>query len=271
MSVHIREPRGGFRKGLTWITRLDETDHNTGIGMGVLKLKSGESYNWKPDNETALLLMQGTIRVKTNGISTAGSRDSLFNEEPTCIHISANSELEIDAERETELTVYQTENKAPFDQRHYIPGSIDVADRGKEQAGGTCWRIVRTILGVDGHAGHVRDPDSQLVIGETITLPGRWSSYPPHHHSQPEVYHYRFNKPQGFGHAEHGEDVYKVRNQDTLKILSGEDHAQVAAPGYAMYYSWVIRHLPDNPYTEPEFTEEHTWMMDGTEKIWHPS
>ena len=29
-----------------------------------------------------------------------------------------------------------------------------------------------------------------------------------------------------------------------------------------MYYAWVIRHLPDKPYTIPEFTEEHRWTLE---------
>ena len=70
---------------------------------------------------------------------------------------------------------------------------------------------------------------------------GGQSSYPPHHHPQPEIYHYRFTEPQGYGHAEYG-----------------------------MYYSWVIRHLPDNPYTVPEFTEEHAWVMNLEQPFWDP-
>ena len=59
------------------------------------------------------------------------------------------------------------------------------------------------------------------MLGEVVTLPGGWSSYPPHHHPQPEIYHYRFTHPQGFGHAELGDDVFKVRHYDTIRILAG--------------------------------------------------
>lgn len=52
--------------------------------------------------------------------------------------------------------------------------------------------------------------------------------------------------------------------------LFDDDHAQVAAPGYGMYYSWVIRHLPDNPYTVPEFTDDHSWTMNPDAETWHP-
>ena len=108
------------------------------------------------------------------------------------------------------------------------------------------------------------------MLGEVVNLPGDWSSYPPHHHAQPEIYHYRFTAPQGYGHAELGDEVFKIRQYDTLKIPAGLDHAQCAAPGYGMYYSWVIRHLPGRPYTAPEFTAEHAWTLDRDAGYWWP-
>src|SRR5690606_22287859 len=113
-------------------------------------------------------------------------------------------------------------------------------------------------------------PEVELVLGEVVTFPGGWSSYPPHHHPQPEIYHYRVTAPQGYGHAELGERVLKVRDRDTVCIPAGTDHAQCAAPGYGMYYAWVIRHLPDLPYTVPEFTAEHAWTMDANAGFWWP-
>ena len=108
-----------------------------------------------------------------------------------------------------------------------------------------------------------------------ITFPGKWSSYPPHHHPQPEIYHYRFTEPQGFGFGQSGDqqghpNVVTITQNDTLKILNDLVHAQVAAPGYGMYYIWVIRHLDDDPYTVPEFNAEHAWTKDKTanQRVW---
>jgi 5-deoxy-glucuronate isomerase len=131
--------------------------------------------------------------------------------------------------------------------------------------GGACWRWVRTIF--DDSISH---PNAELVLGEVVNMPGRWSSYPPHHHPQPEIYHYRFSDPRGFGHAELGESVLRVRHGDTVKILDEQDHAQCAAPGYGMWYLWVIRHLPSERYTVPEFTTEHAWTMDPDAEVWCP-
>ena len=55
-----------------------------------------------------------------------------------------------------------------------------------------------------------------------------------------------------------------------ITIRAGNDHAQAAAPGYGMYYAWVIRHLPGQPYGVPEFTAEHAWTMQPGARIWAP-
>ena len=54
-------------------------------------------------------------------------------------------------------------------------------------------------------------------------------------------------------------------------IPPGRDHAQVSAPGYGMYYLWMIRHLPGNPYTGFTFAEEHKWTLDASQQGWRPA
>ena len=155
-------------------------------------------------------------------------------------------------------------NGRAFAPRLFRPSEVTPEYRGLGLAQGACVRNVRQVF------DRKLRPESNLVVGEVVNYPGRWSSYPPHHHAQPEIYHYRFTHPQGFGHAEHGDDVYKVRQFDTITIRAGNDHAQAAAPGYGMYYAWVIRHLPGQPYDVPEFTAEHAWTMQPDAKIWEP-
>jgi 5-deoxy-glucuronate isomerase len=132
----------------------------------------------------------------------------------------------------------------------------------------TSTRIVRTCFD-DTNRG-----ESNLVIGEVIGVPGKWSSYPPHHHPQPEIYHYRFLPARGFGLTAIGETAYIIRDRDTILIREGEVHPQVTGPGYAMWYLWVIRHLDGARYgpatNTPVFVEEHAWVMGDESKIWQP-
>jgi 5-deoxy-glucuronate isomerase len=265
MSAVIAKHRAGFGPGYTAITTAGEADADTGISMGVLRLEAGERHIATLAAETAYLLMDGRIAGNVGGQRFELSRASLFDDSPACLHASAGTKLEIRAETAAELTVYSCDNRATFAQRVFRPADVADERRGEGQVGGRCLRLVRTIFDASNSP-----PEVTLVLGEVVTLPGGWSSYPPHHHPQPEIYHYRFTHPQGFGHAELGEQVYKVRQFDTIKILAGNDHAQCAAPGYGMYYSWVIRHLPDKPYRVPEFTAEHAWTMQPGAGYWQP-
>jgi len=209
--------------------------------------------------------MSGSVTVQVANRQVKLERGSLFDDAPSCVHLPAGAELIFECHAATEFTVYRSANGKPFEPRIFLPADTVDEPRGKGQVDGACLRLVRTIFDRNNS-----DANAELVLGEVITLPGRWSSYPPHHHAQPEIYHYRFAQPQGYGHAELGDAVYKVRNYDTIRILAGRDHAQCAAPGYAMYYSWVIRHLDGNPYTVPEFTAEHRWTMEPGAMVWKP-
>jgi 5-deoxy-glucuronate isomerase len=159
----------------------------------------------------------------------------------------------------------RTPNERRFAPRLYLPTDLTPEYRGAGLVQNACLRNVRLIF------DRTTRPESNLVLGEVLNYSGRWSSYPPHHHDQPEIYHYRFTAPSGYGHAELGDEVVKVRDGDTVVIPPGRDHAQVSAPGYGMYYLWMIRHLPGNPYTGFTFTEEHKWTLDAAQQGWRPA
>ena len=105
-------------------------------------------------------------------------------------------------------------------------------------------------------------PYSNMVNGEIVSYPGRWSSYIPHEHPQPEVYYYKFDKPQGFGACFIGDEAYKVKDGGYAIIEGGYTHPQATAPGYRMYYCWMIRHLDGNPWTDRIDDPAHVWLLD---------
>lgn len=265
MNEHISSHRSGFAAGVTVITPADAPDNPSAIGLAVLRLAAGETRAVTPRCETAWLLMSGSVAGSAGDVQFSFDRRSLFDESASCVHVAAGTEVRIDARTDAELTVYECANRRQFAPRVFAPAQVANEPRGRGQVGGRALRYVRTIFDRSNSPHEV-----ELVLGEVVTFPGGWSSYPPHHHPQHEIYHYRFTEPQGYGHAELGEDVVKVRQYDTIRIPAGLDHAQCAAPGYGMYYSWVIRHLPDKPYTVPEFTAEHAWTMQPEAAFWRP-
>jgi 5-deoxy-glucuronate isomerase len=261
-AAHIRRPQAA--EGLDWITRAGESELDTGIDFGLLRMRAGESIDLTADLEIAALLLTGAVRFRWIGGEHSVSRQSIIEEEPIAIHVPANARLEISADTDAELAIFRTANDRAFEPKLYGASNMLMTEhRAQGKLEDTAYRLVRTIFDDRNR------PEANLVLGEVVHLPGRWSSFPPHHHPQIEIYHYRFAPEMGYGHGELGDDVLKVRNRDTIKISAGLDHAQVAAPGCAMWYLWVIRHLPEARYSVPEVAEENRWMLDA--KTWSPS
>lgn len=252
-----------FGYGYNSITEMDGKHSDMLMDFGILKFRNGQEEVNNENKERAYLLIHGQIVFEWEGNKAEVKRTSCFDENPWCLHVPSNIEVKITALKDdTELVVQKTFNDKNFPSRLYTQEECRSEQFGAGTMNETSTRTVRTIF------DYSNAPYSNLVIGEVIDHPGKWSSYPPHHHPQPEVYHFRFYPDNGFGYSEQGEDVYKVRNNDTVTIRGDLSHPQVSAPGYAMYYCWMIRHLKDNPFNDRIFVEEHKWLLDKNAKIW---
>ncbi len=230
---------------------------DTGIRFQILVMggRSTETI-FSQDHETAILVIQGKGTLSIKGHTEPFNRDNWIDQNPVVVHVPAGEEATLSADEQSRFAVITTANDQHFDGKIYTTGEIDVEHRGKDILDGTCYRLVR--LAFDGTIAH---PNAKLVLGEVLNFPGKWSSYPPHHHKQAEIYYYEFSSSDGYGHGELGDDVYKIKHQDILKITDARDHSQVSAPGYHMYYIWVIRHMDGAPYSGFEFTKPYDKLL----------
>ncbi len=237
-----------------------------GIDFGLLRPREGEVISEAHASESVWVLLRGAAELEFAGQRATVRRTSLFEEPPSVLHLGPGTPVTIRTlQPDTEWAVVRTANERAFPPRLFLPADLTPEYRGAGLVQNTALRNVRLIF------DRATRPEANLVLGEVVNFPGRWSSYPPHHHDQPEIYHYRFTAPAGYGHAELGDHVLKVRPGDTVVIPPGLDHAQVSAPGYGMYYLWIIRHLPGNPYTGFTFAEEHKWTLDPRQQGWRPT
>jgi 5-deoxy-glucuronate isomerase len=249
--------------GYSGITQIGGRHAEMGMDFGVLRLRAGETHELDYARERALLLLDGEALLEWEGGSQEVSRESLFEELPWCLHLPPGCGCVVRAGRRgAEFTLQGADNPESFSPRVYAPADCRVELRGQGTMRETSTRFVRTIFD-DSNA-----PRARLVLGEVVNFPGKWSSYPPHHHPQPEIYHYRFSPKHGFGLTAVGDRAFLLRDGDSILIHGGEDHPQAAAPGYAMFYVWLIRHLEEDRYGITEFTPEHRWVTDPEAKIW---
>jgi 5-deoxy-glucuronate isomerase len=263
MNPHDSRFRDGFPEGYTAITREGEAEGDTGIDFGIWRGMGGAGFDEQHAKESVWLLLDGQAAIEWPDGRAEVARRSVFDEAPTALHVPARTRVRLTTtSAASEWAVARATNEQQFSCRLFEPKDVPPEFRGAGLVQGASLRNVRLIFDRE------RRPESNLVIGEVVNYPGRWSSYPPHHHAQPEIYHYRFTHAQGYGHSELGEQVFKVRGRDTVRILDGVSHAQVSAPGYGMYYIWIVRHLPGNPYTGFRFDPEHEWVLDPGQQGW---
>lgn len=260
-KIHIKKFREGFNAGYNFICKIEEdTDQETEFGIRVLA--PGEKLEKDFEGEVCILFLIGKAKVKIDGKEYDVERKSLFDESPFALSVGKNHNFSIEAQEKTEVIEVKTKNNHEFESIVVLPKEVRVEPRGEERL--LNQRLVKTCW------DYTDRPESNLVIGEVIAQSGNSSSYPPHTHLQPEIYFYRVEPSQGYGLCKVGEESFVVKNNDTVKILNGADHPQYAAPGYALWYLWLVRHLPDNPYTGFKFLPEHEWMLEKEAKIWKP-
>lgn len=233
------------------------------MDVGVLILDAGESYEIiDTEKEIATVLVEGHVIFSWNGKSVEAHRKNIFDYKGWCMHQPRNMKCTVKALERSELFIQKTDNNNVFEPKLYAPEDVQVQKAGLHELNGTMRRNICTYFDYENA------PYSNMVIGEVINLPGRWSSYPPHWHPQPEVYYYRFDKPQGFGAGFTNGNIYQTGDHGLL-LITDDFHSQVAAPGYAMYYIWGIRHLDGNPWKKTRIDcEEHVWMLDKDAVIW---
>ncbi|WP_368234200.1 5-deoxy-glucuronate isomerase [Anaerotruncus rubiinfantis] len=211
-----------------------------------------------PDqDELAVVLLRGDAAFRYNGEQKNVLRKSFFNHGIYCLHVCGGTQVTITAGKPSEIVLIYTENNRRFAPVFYTPENTreNIACDGLWE--GTAVRKVRTAF------EYADAPYSNLVLGETIMFPGRWSGYVPHCHEQPEVYYFRMENPDGFGASFVGEEVFKIKDGSFCAIAPNLVHPQVAAPGYPIYYLWLIRHLDGNPWIRENCSNEqaHTWLL----------
>jgi 5-deoxy-glucuronate isomerase len=213
------------------------------------------------------MVLSGQVLAAVDGgaLGTAGARADVFEAPGHAIYAPPGAALDLECGSDAATVAIAG---APVDGGR--PGAARIIgpdDQRINTVGRGNWsRTVRTVLGPEHPAG-------RLLLGETINPPGNWSSYPPHKHDEhdppnevrlEEVYLFKVAPAQGFGvqlrYDGEREEAFTVRDGDVAVIPSGY-HPVVAAPGYALYYLWVM--AGEGREMAPRFDARHAWVQEG--------
>ncbi len=247
-----------FIDGIQLVASAEKEGGEMPMDISVIKLCSGKNKVFYDDySETAILLLKGDIIFSYPNGERRAVRKSMFGYLPSVLHFAKGTKVRVTANTDSEILVQKTLNERVFDIKLYLPKDIEVVASCKGKWEDAAFREVATVF------DYSVAPYSNMVLGEIFVPQGRWFSYIPHSHPQPEVYYYRLERPEGFGACFIGEDAYTIKDGSVGAFPGGKTHAQVTAPGFPMYCCWMIRHLEGNPWEKTRIDDErYTWLLD---------
>jgi 5-deoxy-glucuronate isomerase len=261
----------------TLITPGKDTDL---IKLETADLEPGQLLQFVAAGEALVVILSGALDVEVDGVQLgrAGGRASVFDGGGDAVYVPPGAAVKLTAAPHLNgpdaVGAAIAVASAPLaDEPAAVARIITPADHRVAQVGDGNWaRQVRTILGPEHAAG-------RLIVGETINPPGNWSSYPPHKHDEDrpgyevqleEVYYFKFDPAGGFGvqirydgKGEPTDEVFVVRDADVAIIKSGY-HPVVGAPGYALYYLWIM--AGQGRQMMPALDPRHAWVQQSTQQ-----
>ena len=244
-----------YENGSKVLSRAGDAVNDMMMDITVYQMKAGDSRTFLlEDQELAVLLVLGDVTFRWEDQQRTGHRDSFIGEGPHCLHVPKGTQVTVRANADSEVLAQSTANDRVFPAVYYRPEDCRDDIFGLDVFDNKMKRTVRTVF------DYKNAPYSNMVNGEVINHQGGWSSYTPHHHPQPEVYYYRYERSEGFGACFLGDDVYKIKDGSCACIPGGVTHPQVTAPAFPMYYCWMIRHLEGNPWTDRIVDPRYTWI-----------
>jgi len=233
------------------------------------KRYSGETR----ENEAVLTIFKGSCNITVKGAGqtvayqTVGERTNVFSGKPTMVYLPREMKYEVTAETSNlDIGV----SLAPSDV-NWSPVLVKPVDVTERSVG--VWNWQRKIYSAIGDNVKAR----RLIVGETLNPPGNWSSSPPHKHDArgineapyEEVYFFRVKPSQGFGiqriyTAATDKDPFDeacVVEDGDLVIIPRGYHPVVAAPGYQLYYLWILAG-EERKYGAWSDDPSHSWLKD---------
>lgn len=257
-----------IKTGYNVFTELDKNDGEKSLmEVALLVMEPGDTFEFQEnDKEVSWVLMKGKATVEVDGKVTEIERPDPFDYVGACLLMSKGSICKIEAVDYSEFYVQKTYNDREFEPHIYSAEDTHTWARGTgNELDGMMRRDVRTYYDYESR------PDSNMVLGEVVNQAGKWSSYPPHSHPQPEVYFYFFEDERGFGAGWADGKPHELHHHGCLVITDEYTHSQVMAPGYPCCYIWGIRHLDGNPWEKTRIDDpDHEWLLEENPDYWRP-
>lgn len=233
------------------------------LDFSLLRLQNGQSVSGNSaGNEILAVILGGKCAASVDQAryEKIGARPNVFSGKPYAVYIPPGADYSFTGIGNVEIALCIAQSKPGQE----APESFLITP---DQVGSGVWGAANFSRNFHAVLVDTDKPIQRLIVGETFTPSGNWSTYPPHKHEQEvpgkevfmeEIYYFRVDAPDGFGLLKHyTEDksidtVYTVRDNSICKLDRGY-HTYVSAPGYTGYYLWFLagEHRNQNAAVDP--------------------
>jgi 5-deoxy-glucuronate isomerase len=219
------------------------------LEFGFLKLGSGETYSAESrDREILAVILGGkaTFEIGKQCFEKVGGRPNVFSGKPHSVYIPAKSSFTITADSAVEIALPSAPSDLEVEPYMIAPTQVANGIWGAANFK----RYYHQILTL---ASQPELPARRLIVGETFTPSGNWSTYPPHKHQvddlpreafHEEMYFFKVSPNDGFGichyYNEEGEEENFTIRDNSIHMMPRGYHTVVSAPGYVTYYLWFL-------------------------------
>jgi 5-deoxy-glucuronate isomerase len=218
------------------------------LDFQLLILPDGGKHSGATAGREALMVILGGKATVTAGSKTfaeIGGRPNPFSGKPHSVYLPCGTEYAVTAAGRLEAALVSAPSDLKTDPYAIGPERITAGVWGAANFSRNYHQILTL-------AGQPDLPARRLIVGETFTPSGNWSTFPPHRHEKDdlpreafheELYFFKVSPPDGFGLTRYynGEvDTGYVVRDNTLLMAPKGYHTVVSAPGYTTYYLWAL-------------------------------
>ena len=219
------------------------------LDLNLLVLPDGEQFASQTGEREVLAVILGgkaTFEVGGKRFEKVGGRPNVFAGKPHSVYLPAGVDYTVTAEGPVEIGI--TSAPSDLEAEPYVIGPERVTNGVWGAA--NFKRYFHQILTLTAQPDL---PARRLIVGETFTPSGNWSTYPPHKHEvddlpreafQEEMYFFKVSPADGFGMCHYyngqGEEVNFTVRDNTIMMAPTGYHTVVSAPGYTTYYLWFL-------------------------------
>jgi 5-deoxy-glucuronate isomerase len=219
------------------------------LGFDLLVLSGGGQHASRTGEREVLAVILGgkaTFDVGGKRFDHVGGRPNVFTGKPHAVYLPAGIEYAITAESAVQIGLTSAPSDLEIEPYVIAPAQVTNGAWGAANFKRTFHQILTL-------AGQPDLPARRLIVGETFTPSGNWSTYPPHKHEtddlpreafMEEMYFFKVSPPEGFGicvyYNDQGEEENFTVRDNTIMMAPTGYHSVVSAPGYTTYYLWSL-------------------------------